>query len=255
MRSGLQTSEIPVIILAGGHCVRLQGDLQPKACLHVNGVSMLAHTVSHYRKHGFRQFVVCTGAGHEKVETLVQGPEFMRDVLPGGVEGVKLLFTGDSSGTSARLHRAMRSFPEAATLAASYVDILCDVNLKEVLFTHEQEGATVTLTAVNLPTRFRAIGVALFSSRVRGFASKPITEDTLVCGGYYFIDRQRIAEQLGDWSKQDSLEEDTLPMLASRGALHYHKHDGYWQSIDSDRDVRSGEGHLVLSRNVSESDS
>ncbi len=255
MRPGLQTPDIPVIILAGGHCVGLQGDLQPKACLHVNGVSLLAHTVSHYRKYGFRQFVVCTGAGHEKVEALVQGPEFKRDVLPGGAEGLKLLFTGDASGTCARLNCAMQSFPGAATLAASYVDILSDVNLREVLSTHEQEGAAMTLTAVNLPTRFRAIGVALFSSRVRGFASKPITEDTLVCGGYYFIDRQRIAEQLGDWSKQNSLEEETLPVLASKGALHYHKHDGYWQSIDSDRDVRSGEEHLVLSRDFSDCDS
>lgn len=254
MRSGLQTPDIPVIILAGGHCVRLQGDLQPKACLQVNGVSMLAHTVSHYRKYGFRQFVVCTGAGHKKVEALVQGPEFKRDVLPGGVEGVQLLFTGDASGTSARLHRAMQALPGAATLAASYVDILCDVNLKEVLSTHEQEGAAVTLTAVNLPTRFRAIGVTLFSSRVRGFASKPITEDTLVCGGYYFINRQLVAEQLGDWSNHDSLEDETLPLLASKGALHYHKHDGYWQSIDSDRDVRSGEERLVRDRSLSHRD-
>lgn len=251
MRHKRQTSDIPVIILAGGHCVRLQGELQPKACLHVGGVSMLARTISHYRRYGFRDFLVCTGAGQEKVEFLVQGREFGADVLQGGTDGIKLLFTGDASGTAARLHQAMKCFPDSATMAASYVDILCDVNLEEVLSTHEQEHAAMTLTAVNLPTRFRAIGVTLFSSRVRGFATKPITEDTLVCGGFYFIDRERIGAQLGDWSKHDSLEDETLPLLASKGALHYLKHDGYWQSIDSDRDIRMAEGHLAQAAHVS----
>lgn len=209
---------------------------------------MLAHTVSHYRNHGFREFLVCTGSGHQKIEALVRSDAFQAGVRPSGPEGLNLLPTGDAAGTATRLCQAMQCFPDAPTVAVTYVDILCDVDLKDVLATHEREGAAVTLTAVNLPTRFRAIGVALFSSRVRGFASKPITEDTLVCGGYYFVDRHRFLEQVGDWSKHNSLEDDTLPLLASKGGLHYYKHDGYWQSIDSDRDIRSGETHFAQHR-------
>lgn len=237
--------DIPVIILAGGHCVHLQGELQPKACLKVRGISMLAHTIAQYRRHGFRKFFVCTGSGHQKVETLVREENNQIEFAPSGADGIKLLRTGEATGTGNRLFQAMQSLPRAPIVAVSYVDILCDVNLKEVLLAHENEGAAMTLTAVNLPTRFRAIGVALFSSRVRGFAAKPITEDTLVCGGYYFLSPDRLTAKIGDWSRQDSLEDDVLPLLASKGCLHYHKHDGYWQSIDSDRDIRIAEQHLA----------
>lgn len=245
LKQSTPASDIPVIILAGGHCVHLQGELQPKACLKVRGISMLAHTIAQYRKHGFRKFFVCTGSGHQKVEALVREKKNMAEFAPDGTNGIKLLRTGEATGTGNRLYQAMHSLPRTPIVAVSYVDILCDVNLKEVLLTHDNEGAAMTLTAVNLPTRFRAIGVALFSSRVRGFATKPITEDTLVCGGYYFLCPDRLIGQLGDWSQQDSLEDDILPLLASKGGLHYHKHDGYWQSIDSDRDIRIAEQHLA----------
>jgi len=241
MTSGESTADIPVVILAGGDLVDLQGRLQPKGCVLVAGRPMLAHIVDHYRRYGFQRFLVCSGTGHEQVVEIANNE---RKRLEGEGGAMNVVFTGESAGTSRRLREAFRLLPHDRTVAVSYVDIISDVDLAVVLGTHIAEAGVVTLTAVNLPTRFKPLGVNLFSARVRGLAIKPITEDTLVSGGYYFINQKQFAEVMRDSDKQESFEQETLPSLAASAALFYHKHDGYWQPIDSGRDVKMAEQYV-----------
>lgn len=237
-------SEIPVVILAGGDLVDLQGRLQPKACVTVAGQSMLAHVVALYTAQGFRRFTVCSGSGHDQVARVADVVRESPAVARGHDLDLGVLFTGDQAGTARRIREAIQLWPQARTVAVSYVDIISNVDLTAVRETHDKERVTATLTAVNLPTRFKPLGVNLFTARVRGLANKPITEDTLVSGGFYFIDRERLSAAVPEWREHDSFEQDTLPSLAAAASLAYHKHDGYWQPIDSGRDVRTAEGFL-----------
>jgi glucose-1-phosphate cytidylyltransferase len=234
-------ADIPVVILAGGDPVDLQGRLQPKAYVSVAGRPMLAHVVSHYSAYGFQRFMVCSGAGHEQVVQAAEVAKRSMHATRGDDVEIGVVFTGERAGTARRLRKALRELPHSRTVAVTYVDIVSDVDLTAVRETHETERAAATLTAVNLPTRFKPLGVNLFSARVRGLANKPITEDTLVAGGYYFLNRERFAAVAQDWSAHESFEQDTLPCLAAASSLVYHKHDGYWQPIDSARDVRIAE--------------
>jgi glucose-1-phosphate cytidylyltransferase len=231
-------ADIPVVILAGGDPVDLQGRLQPKACISVAGRPMLAHVVSHYSAYGFRRFMVCSGAGHEQVAQATEVAKRSMHATRGNDVEMGVVFTGERAGTARRLREALRELPHSRTVAVTYVDIVSDVDLTAVRETHETERAAATLTAVNLPTRFKPLGVNLFSARVRGLADKPITEDTLVSGGYYFLNLARFAALARDWSAHESFEQDTLPCLAAASSLVYQKHDGFWQPIDSARDIR-----------------
>lgn len=242
MKGSPSAADIPVVILAGGELVDLQGTQQPKAAVKVDGRPMLLHVVGHYRRHGFRRFLVCTGLGHEQVVAVAEqtgktaeGDDFVVDVMA----------TGDSAGTARRLSQAFERLAKDSTVAVSYVDIISDVDLAAVLATHVAEKGAVTLTAVNLPTRFQPLGVNLFTARVQGLATKPITEDTLVSGGFYFIDRVRFADVVRFWQSHESFEQETLPSVAASASLFYHKHDGFWQPIDSGRDVRTAEHYLA----------
>jgi len=236
---------IPVVILAGGELVDLQGRQRPKAAIEIGGRPMLVHIVDHYRQFGFRQFVVCSGRGHEQV---VEVAEQAGKRAAGEGFSIDVLNTGDSAGTARRVREALRHLPDDCTIAVSYVDIVSDVDIAAVLATHIAEAGAVTLTAVNLPTRFKPLGVNLFTARVLGLAAKPITEDTLVSGGFYFVDHKRLVGAVPDWQGHENLEQETLPALAARGGLFYHKHDGYWQPIDSGRDVRMAEKYLEQER-------
>lgn len=233
--------EIPVVIFGGGDPVDLQGRLQPKACVMVAGRTMLGHVVALYAAHGFRRFTVCAGAGHEQVAQAAAVAGRSPAVTQGHDLDISVVFTGDRAGTARRLPEAMQLWPHARTFAVTYVDIVSDVDITAVRETHDRERVAATLTAVNLPTRFKPLGVNLFTARVRGLANRPITEDTLVSGGFYFIDRERFAAAVPDWTAHESFEQETLPGLAAVSALAYHKHDGYWQPIDSGRDVRVAE--------------
>lgn len=238
-------ANIPVVILAGGELVDLQGKQQPKAAIEVGGAPMLVHVLDYYRRFGFRRFLVCTGSGHEQVITVA---EHVGKYAAGEGVSVEVIYTGDSAGTARRLREAFRRLPNDGMIAVSYVDIVSDVDLASVLATHIAEAGAVTLTAVNLPTRFKPLGVNLFTARVLGLATKPITEDTLVSGGFYVIDHKRLVGAVHDWQAHESFEQETLPALAALGGLFYHKHDGYWQPIDSGRDVRMAEKYLAEER-------
>lgn len=235
-------ANIPVVILAGGELVDLQGKQQPKAAVEVGGRPMLVHIVEHYRKFGFRRFLICTGSGHEQVVSVAEHAG--KRAADEGFS-IDVMYTGDSAGTARRLREAFQRLPNDDMIAVSYVDIISDVDLASALATHVAEAGAVTLTAVNLPTRFKPLGVNLFTARVLGLATKPITEDTLVSGGYYFVDHKRLDGMVQDWQAHDNFEQETLPALAARGGLFYHKHEGYWQPVDSGRDVRMAEQYLV----------
>lgn len=238
-------ANIPVVILAGGELVDLHGKQQPKATIEVAGRPMLVHIVEHYRKFGFRRFLVCSGSGHEQVVKVAEHAG--KRAADEGVS-IDVMYTGDSAGTARRLREAFQRVPNDDTIAVSYVDIVSDIDLGSALATHVAEVGAVTLTAVNLPTRFKPLGVNLFTARVLGLATKPITEDTLVSGGFYFVDHKRLAETVHYWQAHESFEQETLPALAARGDLFYHKHEGYWQPIDSGRDMRTAEKYLTEAR-------
>jgi glucose-1-phosphate cytidylyltransferase len=238
-------AHMPVVILAGCDLVDLQGRQQPKAAIEVGGRPMLVQIVDHYRKFGFRKFLVCSGCGHEQVVNVAE--HATKRAADEGFS-IDVCDTGASAGTARRLREALRRLPDDGTVAVSYVDIVSDVDLASVLATHISEAGAVTLTAVNLPTRFKPLGVNLFTPQVLGLAAKPITEDTLVSGGFYFVDHERLVGTVPDWQTHENFEQETLPALAARGSLFYHKHEGCWQPIDSGRDVRMAEKYLAGER-------
>ena len=238
-------AEIPVIILAGGNLVEMQGKIQPKGCLRVMGLTLLQHTIRHFWKYGHRNFLVCTGKGHEQI--LVEA-DICRRFISGQGRGdahIQVKFTGDLAGTAGRIGSALLDLKKHPTVALSYVDIVSNVDVRGVLAVHQEENTAVTLTAVHLPTRFKPLGAALFAPRVLGFASKPITENTLVCGGYYFLNPGQVQESVWFGQKEKSFEDDILPSLAVGRNLAYYKHEGFWQCIDSSRDIRICEEMLM----------
>jgi len=239
-------AEIPVIILAGGNLVELQGKIQPKGCLRVMGQTLLQRTIRHYWKYGHRKFLVCTGSGHEKI--LAEADICRCSILgQGRGEGqVQVKFTGESAGTAERIGSALLDLRNHPIVAITYVDIVSNVDVREVLAVHLEEKAAVTLTAVHLPTRFKSLGAAPFSPRVLGFATKPITENTLVCGGYYFLNLGQAQECGLFGQEQKSFENDSLPPLAVSRKVAYYKHEGFWQCVDSSRDIRICEETIGL---------
>ena len=114
----------------------------------------------------------------------------------------------------------------------TYGDGVSDVDIGELIKSHHRNKGLLTLTAVQPPARFGALN--LEGSRVTNFEEKPTGDGAWVNGGFFVVSPS-IFEFLSD--EGCSLETDVLPMLSAKGALYSYKHHGYWQPVDTIRDL------------------
>lgn len=115
----------------------------------------------------------------------------------------------------------------------TYGDGVSDVNLGELVRFHREHGRIATLTAVRPPARFGAL--SFDGDLVSSFSEKPQTGEGWINGGFMCFE-PRLFEYITD--DDDSLEADTLTRLAADKELVAFRHDRFWQSMDTLRDVR-----------------
>lgn len=72
-------------------------------------------------------------------------------------------------------------------------------------------------------------------TQVQSFQEKPEGDGAWVNGGFFVI-----TPKIFDYIENDSssLEIDVLPKIASQGKLGAYKHFGYWQPVDTIRDLQ-----------------
>ena len=115
----------------------------------------------------------------------------------------------------------------------TYGDGVSTVDLHALIEFHRQHGKLATVTAVRPPARFGAL--ELEGDRVLTFAEKSQASEGWISGGF-FVFEPGVFDYLD--SDDDSLESDALERLAELGELRAFKHAGFWQCMDTMRDVR-----------------
>jgi glucose-1-phosphate cytidylyltransferase len=114
---------------------------------------------------------------------------------------------------------------------ATYGDGLGDIDVTLLLKRHESHGRGATVTAVPLPSQFGTL-VVDGEDRVEQFREKPVLDDHIINAGFFVFDRETFSRCSGS-----SLERDILPALASSGELFVYRHNGFWKSMDTYKDV------------------
>jgi glucose-1-phosphate cytidylyltransferase len=127
--------------------------------------------------------------------------------------------------------RRIRPYVEGERFLATYGDGLADVDIGKLLAFHESHGRIATMTTVRPPSRFGIVEVDPDGS-VRRFREKPLTEDSVNAG--FFVFEPQIFDYLTD---DTALEREPLEALAQRGELMAFPHDGFWQAMDTYREL------------------
>lgn len=211
------------LILCGGRGVRAwpaTADV-PKPMLQIGGRPVLHHVMEIYARHGVTEFVLAGGYRYDVIEAYA-------DHWPADWT-VDVVDTGEDTDTGGRVVACLDRLGE--TFHATYGDGVGNIDVGALTARHEAHGAGATVTVVPLPSQYGTL-VTDDSGRVTDFREKPVLADHLINAGFFVFDRERVSECAGS-----SLERDILPALGRRGELFVYRHDGFWKSMDTQKDV------------------
>lgn len=237
-----------VVILCGGLGTRLQEEtgLRPKPMVEIDGRPILWHIMRHYAAFGFREFVLALGYRGDVIKRYFLEYHHLRgdltvDLSNGRVtahEGaredwiVHLADTGAATQTGGRVKR-LAQWLAGERFLLTYGDGVSNVDVREVLKHHEACGRLATVTAVRPPARF---GSLLFEGEaVTEFSEKPQTGEGWINGGFFVFEPGVLDYIDGD---DTILERDPLERLTAEGQLAVYRHDGFWQCMDTVRDLK-----------------
>jgi glucose-1-phosphate cytidylyltransferase len=216
----------PVAILCGGRGTRLQEHTQdmPKPLVEIGGRPIVWHVIQLYAAHGFRRFLLATGYKGEQIERFAA-----EQIWPEGV-GVKCVDTGLDTQTGGRIKRLTHDLEGDEVFCATYADGVADIDLDGLLAFHAAHGALATMTVVR-PTLQFGVTELTAEGRVTGFHEKP-RSDHWINGGFFCF-----AAEVLEYLEDDSvLERAPLERLAADGQLRAHRHEGFWECMDTYKD-------------------
>jgi glucose-1-phosphate cytidylyltransferase len=244
----VQDRAMKVVILAGGLGTRLSEETnsKPKPMVEIGDRPILWHIMKLYADQGWNEFVTALGYRGDVVKRyFLEQHQLAADLTialaTGQVTGhhgegedwlVHLVDTGLHTSTGGRLKR-LASWLGRETFMMTYGDGLADIDLDALLRFHRSHGKLATVTAVRPPARFGAL--VLDGDRVGVFSEKPQADEGWINGGFFVLE-PRVLEYIdGD---ETTWEREPIEQLVDDDQLHAYRHEGFWQGVDTLRDVR-----------------
>ena len=225
-----------VVILAGGLGTRISEYTKtiPKPMIKVLNKPMLIHIMSHYAKHGFKDFYITLGYKGEVIKKYFKGKNFGWNI--------NLIETGKYTMTGGRLKK-LRKYVGNETFMMTYGDGISNVNINKLLKFHKKNKKIATLTAVRPPARFGALKIK--GSNVTYFKEKSKIDEGWINGGF-FVFEPNFFKYLKN--NKTYLEREPLEVITKKNQLAAYKHQGFWQCMDTKRDKDRLEKILKLKK-------
>ena len=214
-----------VVILAGGLGTRISEYTKtiPKPMIKVNGKPLIYHIMKWYSKFGFKDFYIPLGYKGYVIKNYFQKKKLGWNI--------NLIDTGRNTMTGGRIKR-LKKILKDETFMLTYGDGLSNVNLKKLYNFHKKNKKMITVTAVRPPARFGHLKIK--KNIVSYFKEKSHTDEGWINGGFFVINGKFI-----DQIKNDNtvLEKEPLEKACKKRNLVAFKHHGFWQCVDTKRDL------------------
>jgi len=237
-----------VVILAGGFGTRIseESHLKPKPMIEIGEKPILWHIMKIYSHYGFNDFIICLGyKGYSIKEYFAHYYLYESDVTfdfrdsnqrvvhnhTAEPWSVTLVNTGIQTMTGGRVKR-IQPYVGDEPFLLTYGDGVSNVNIRELVAFHRSHGKLATVTACQPGGRFGAMELSERND-VIAFQEKPKGDGAWINAGF-FVFQPAVFDYLdGD---RAILEKEPLETLARKGELVAHKHLGFWQPMDTQRD-------------------
>ncbi|WP_439576138.1 glucose-1-phosphate cytidylyltransferase [Phreatobacter sp.] len=243
-----------VVILAGGRGTRIseETDVKPKPMVDIGGRPILWHIMRHYAAQGFHDFVIAAGYKAEVIKRFfLDEIEMAGDLTVDSRHGrvsragqaaetwrVRIVDTGLDTNTGGRILRLKPLLSDGPFLV-TYGDGVSNVPIDKVIASHRLNGSLATITAVHPPARFG--GIRFDGEDIAGFVERPQIGEGWINGGFAVFE-PGVFDYLARDGDAGALETSLYERLAREGRLGAYRHDGFWQCVDTLRELRLLQG-------------
>ncbi len=239
---------IKAVILAGGRGTRLSEETasKPKPMVEIGGRPILWHIMKIYAQAGIRDFIICLGYKGALIKEYffnyaLHASDFTIDLRSGLTVHrsqaedwrITLVDTGLDTQTGGRLGRIRPYIGDDELFCMTYGDAVADIDVAAEIAFHRRHGKRATVAAVTPIARFGALNIK--DDRVQRFEEKPTGEGGLINGGFFVLAPSVLDLIDGDGTYW---EHEPMERLALEGELMAYRHAGFWQPMDTLRDLK-----------------
>ena len=235
------------MILAGGLGTRLREETEylPKPMVPVGAKPIIWHIMKSYSSQTFNDFIICAGYKADVIRDFflnyqTKNSDFTVKLASSDSPtihqcidedwSVTVSDTGISTQTGGRIHK-IKKYIDDETFMCTYGDGLSDLDIKKLVDFHNSHGKIATVSVARPLSRFGVLDITE-NNEVSKFREKPQADNWVNIGFFVFNIK------IFDFLNEESILED-LPLgnLAKAGELMAFKHDGFWQSMDTYREM------------------
>lgn len=241
--------QMKVVILAGGYGTRISEEsyLKPKPMIEIGEKPILWHIMKEYSHYGFYEFIVCCGYKQHMIKEWFADYylhnsdvtfDFTREnkmTIHNNVSEpwkVTLVDTGLDTMTGGRIKR-IQQYVGNEPFMLTYGDGVSDININELLKFHQNHGKIATITAVKVSQRFGVLDIT-DEGAIEAFREKSETDGSRINAGYMVMNPEIFDYIEGDGTV---FEKGPLEKVASMGELMAYSYNGFWQCMDTKREL------------------
>lgn len=250
-----------VVLLAGGFGTRISEESQfkPKPMVEIGGKPILWHIMKEYSYYGHNEFIICAGYKQNVIKEwfanyFLLNSDVTFDYTNGKNEffvhtkrveswKVTVVDTGLNTMTGGRIKR-IQPYIENEPFFMTYGDGVCDVDINKLLEFHKKNGKIATLTAV-IQDQQKGVLEIDGKNAVKSFREKSQNDGAPINAGYMVMNPEIFNYIEGD---QTIFERAPLEKLASEGQLMSYMHKGFWQCMDTKREMDMLEKMLLTGK-------
>lgn len=239
-----------VVILAGGFGTRISEESQfkPKPMVEIGGKPILWHIMKEFSYYGHNEFIICAGYKQHVIKEWFADYFLLNsDVTFDYTKGtndvtvhshhlepwkVTVVDTGLNTMTGGRIKR-IQPYVDNEPFFMTYGDGVCDVNINKLLTFHQKHGKIATLTAVMLEQQKGVLDID-GKNAVKSFREKSQNDGAPINAGYMVLKPEIFDYIQGD---QTIFEREPMEKLAEEGQLMSYMHRGFWQCMDTKREM------------------
>lgn len=239
-----------VIILCGGVGTRLreETEFKPKPMVYVGGKPIIWHIMKYFSFYGYNEFILALGYKADYIKDFFLNQKaFTSDFTlntknhsakyflkkRNEVDDFKITFvdTGLETLPGERILLCKNYIPATDKhFMVTYGDGVTDLNIKKLVQFHRKQKTLGTISGVHPRSRYGLVNTDQ-NNKVLGFAEKPVLTDW-VNGGFMVFDKKAYK-----YFKAGEYEHDALQRLVEENDLSLYKHDGFWFSVDTYKEL------------------